>query len=141
MKTIIDHLEKLLLLAAALQLAVAVLNFSLVRIMRWDADLARMPLLVREVFRIHVWFISITLAIFAVLTWRFAGEMAAGSSELARWLAAAIGIFWAARSILQWTHYSRSHWRGDPPRTLIHWLLFAGYGGFAAAYFLAAFRG
>ena len=62
--------------AALTQLAVAILNLFLVRIMKWKPDLDRAPLLVREVFRIHIVFISITLSIFAVLTWRFAHEIA-----------------------------------------------------------------
>lgn len=33
-----------------------------------------------------------------------------------------------------------SHWRGLLPQTVAHWTLFLGYGGFTAAYLLAAFR-
>ena len=68
-------LEFGLRIAAVVQLGVAVLNLFLIRIMNWEPDLARAPLLIREVFRIHVHFISITLAIFGVLTWRFAREL------------------------------------------------------------------
>jgi len=54
--------------AAALQMAIAALNLFLVRILKWREDMARMPLLLRQVFQVHLWFISFTLAIFAVLT-------------------------------------------------------------------------
>src|SRR5881398_1135380 len=64
-------LDLLLRAAALAQLAVAILNLFLVRIMKWKPDLDRAPLLVREAFHIHVIFISITLSIFAVLPWRF----------------------------------------------------------------------
>src|SRR5437870_7140344 len=76
MNIIHTHLETLLRAAAAMQLGVALLNLALVRIMKWKPDLDRLPLLVREVFYIHSLFISITLAIFAVLTWRFTGDIA-----------------------------------------------------------------
>src|SRR5437016_6876540 len=99
--------------AALTQLAVAILNLFLVRIMKWKPDLDRAPLLIREVFRIHVVFISITLSIFAVLTWRFAHEIASATTPLATWLAGAIGFFWLVRSAMPWTHYSASHWRGN----------------------------
>lgn len=132
-------LELGLRIAALAQCAIAVINLSLVRLMNWRADVERMPLLIREVFGVHVIFITITVGIFAVLTWRFAAEIATGGTPLASWMAGAIGIFWAARSIMQWTHYSRSHWRGDRTRTALHWLLFLGYGAFSVAYLGSAF--
>jgi hypothetical protein len=107
--------------------------------MKWEPDLAQMPLLLREVFRIHCYFISITLVIFGALTWRFAADMAAATSPICVWLALGIGIFWLVRSIMQWLHYSPSHWRGQTGRTIIHFLLFFGYGALAAVYVTAAF--
>lgn len=134
-------LEFGLRIAAAVQLGVAVLNLFLVRIMKWEPDLARTPLLIREVFRIHVHFISITLVIFGVLTWRFAGDLARGANPLGIWLAIGIALFWGARSIMQWLHYSAEHWRGDAIRTAIHWALFLGYGAIATTYAAAALEG
>jgi hypothetical protein len=133
------HLDLVLRAVALAQFAIAILNLFLVRIMKWKPDLERAPLLIREVFHIHCIFISITLSIFAMLTWRFADDIASATNPLAIWFAAAIGIFWAVRSVLQWLYYSTSHWRGDFRRTVIHWLLFLGYAGFAAVYFTAAF--
>ena len=130
----------LLLRAAALaQFAIAILNLFLIRIMNWKPDLDRAPLLVREVFRIHIFFISITLTIFAVLTWHFANEIATATNPIAMWLAIGIGAFWLVRSIMQWSHYSASHWRGNVLRTAIHWMLFLGYGAMAGVYLAAAF--
>lgn len=139
MNFIYSHLELGLRVAALGQIGVAILNLFLIRTMKWTPDLERMPLLIREVFRIHVLFITITLAIFGVLTWRFAGEISAQTNPLGVWLAVGIGIFWLVRSLMQWSHYSSSHWRGDTARTLIHFLLFFGYGAMAAVYFAAGF--
>ena len=125
--------------AAIAQFAVAILNLFLIPIMKWKPDLDRAPLLIREVFRIHVVFISITLSIFGALTWRFADEIAHAASPLALWLAAAIGLFWLVRTAMQWLHYSTSHWHGNSLRTLIHWMLFLGYGAMATIYLAAAF--
>src|ERR1700722_12934918 len=142
MKTILDftfaHLPTLLRIVAAAQIGLSILSLCLPRILDWKADIARMPLLVRQVFEIHSWFIALTLAIWGVLTWRFAPEMAQASTPIAQWLCAAIGIFWGVRCVLQWTHYSISHWRGNPIRTVIHWTLFFGYGAWAALYFITA---
>ena len=125
--------------AALIQFALALFNFVLIPVMKWGNDLAKMPLLLREVFKVHSIFIAITVGIFAVLTWRFAGEMVAKNDALAVWLAASIGIFWLTRTILQWTHYSPVDWRESSGRTFLHFLLFFGYGIFAAVYLLAAF--
>lgn len=133
------HVELGLRAAAVTQIGVAILNLFLARIMKWKPDLERMPLLIREVFHIHLLFISLTLAIFGVITWRFAGDLAAGANPLSIWVAAAIGIFWLVRSAMQWLHYSPSHWRGDSVRTVIHFLLFFGYGALAVVYFTAVF--
>ena len=133
-------LSVLLQLAAALQFAIAVLNLFLVPLLKWRDDLARMPLLLREVFQVHAWFISITLLIFAAMTWRFASEMAGGTSPVCQWLAAGIGLFWAIRTVLQITYYSSSHWRGQPGRLLAHVALLLLYGGFAAIYLWTAFE-
>jgi len=132
-------LETALRAAAGAQFAVAILNLFLIRIMKWKPDLDRAPVLIREVFRIHVVFLCFTLSIFAALTWRFAHEIARAGSPLAIWLAVAIGLFWFVRSTMQWTHYSASHWQGDSLRTVIHWVLFLGYGAMATVYLAAAF--
>ena len=137
MNTMPSILQTALQVAVAMQLCIAVLNLALIRIMGWKKDLNGLPLLIREVFHVHAWFISITLTIFAVMTWRFLDEL--GTNPACRWLAAAAGIFWAIRAVLQLTYYSSSHWRGRIGRTLIHGALLLTYGGFAAVYLAAAF--
>lgn len=126
--------------AAVVQLAIAITNLFFVRIMRWQAEVGRMPLLVREVFRVHSFFITFTVAAFAVLTWRFAGEFAAGATPLHQWLSGAIALFWGTRAVMQWTAYSSSHWRGQVAPTAVHFALFFGYSAFAAGYAIAAIR-
>jgi len=133
------QLFTLLRTAAALQLAVALPNLFLVPLLKWKEDLARAPLLLREVFQVHAWFISVTLTIFGLMTWRFAADLAAHTNAIGAWLAAGIGIFWAIRTILQVTYYSSSHWRGQLARTVIHIVLLFMYGGMSAIYLWAAF--
>src|SRR5207237_10185374 len=91
-------LDLLLRTAAVAQFAVAILNLFLIRIMKWKPDLERAPLLIGEVFRIHVVFISITLSIFGALTWRFAHEIARAPTTLASWLAVAMVVLWSVVS-------------------------------------------
>ena len=132
-------LEIGLMSAAVVQWLVALLNLLLVRLLGWSEHLGLLPLLVRQVFHVHLWFISITVAIFGTLTWRFAGEMSSGSPRIAIWLAGAIGLFWGVRTAIQWVYYSPAHWRGRAGRTLIHWVLTGVYCAMALVYLLAAF--
>ena len=134
-------LPLLLQLAAIVQLVVGLLALVLTQLLGWKDDLERMPLLMRQVFHVHSWFISLTLAIFAVLTWRFASEMAEGDSGPATWLAGAIGTFWGVRTLLQIVYYSPSHWRGRLGPTVVHIALLLVYGSMSAVYILAASQG
>ncbi len=134
-------MKEALCIAAAAQLLVAGLNLFLVRIMKWEEVVARMPQLVREVFHVHAWFITITLAIFGVVTIRFGGELAAGTNDLGRWLAAGIGIFWLIRWLMQFFYYNSSHWRGKRAETIVHIVLIFLYGSLAGVYLLTAFQG
>lgn len=134
------YLDELLIAAAIGQLAIAAINLRLDSILKWKDELGGLSLLLREVFYVHKWFITITLVIFGAITLRFAGEIAEAEHEMARWVAAGVGGFWAIRTIMQWSYYSASHWRGHPPRAAVHWILTICYGGCAATYLVAAFQ-
>jgi hypothetical protein len=132
-------MEIALFIAAVAQLAIAVLNLFLVRIMKWGEPVAQMPQLVREVFHVHSCFITITLVIFGAVTIRFAGELAAGTNDLGRWLVCGIGLFWLIRWVMQFFFYSSSHWKGKRLETAVHIVLILTYGFFTGVYLLAAF--
>jgi hypothetical protein len=133
-------LETGLLLAALGQFLIAMLNFVIIPLMHWQEDLDRMPLLLRQVFHVHCWFIAGTLIIFSTLTCRFAGPMTSSAEPVYRWIAALIGSFWAIRAVLQFAYYSGSHWRGIPSRTTVHIILMLVYPAFAIVYLTAAMR-
>src|SRR4051812_40318267 len=109
--------------AAIGQACVALLNLNLVRIMKWRPEVAGFSLLVRQVFHIHTFFVSLTLLIFSAFTWRFAHVLAGGQDSACRWMAGSMGVFWAIRAVLQVAYYSSSHWRGIPSRVAVHLLL------------------
>ena len=135
-----QNLALALCAAAVGQGLIALINLFLVRLLHWERDVERMPLLVRQVFHVHGWFISVILVTFATLTWRFADDFAIGCNPLAAWLAGCIAAFWGLRTVMQVAYYSREHWRGQPVRILIHVILLLVYGGFTATYALAAMR-
>lgn len=132
----------LLLRAAAVgQLLLVPLNLALPRLLNWKPELERVSLLVREIFEVHAVFITIVCGMFGVLTWRFAERWVSAPDDFSRWFCGAIAGFWGLRCVMQWTHYSASHWRGHRERTLIHWLVFAVYGLWALLYGFTAGRG
>jgi len=141
MNMLSNYLDELLMAAAAGQAIVACLNLSLTRIMHWEQEVANMPLLIREVFEVHKWFISITLWLFAALTWCFAEQLAGGGDALARALAGGIAIFWGIRTYIQVGYYSGSHWHGIPSRTAVHIILFIAYLFLTVGYGLCALGG
>ena len=54
------HILKILLIGAAVgQLILTFLNLRLDKMLHWDTELKSMSLLLREVFFVHKWFISI----------------------------------------------------------------------------------
>ncbi len=140
MKIILEHLDKILIAAAIGQILIAIINLRLDRMLNWQVELKQISRLLREVFYVHKWFITITLLIFGVITIRFVGDIAHPVHEMPRWFAGGVGFFWAIRTILQWTYYSKDHWKGNTHRTLIHWILTICYGGCATAYLFAAFQ-
>ncbi|MDF1812333.1 MAG: hypothetical protein P1V20_08965 [Verrucomicrobiales bacterium] len=140
MNLLLNNLSYLLIAAAVGQIMIAAINLRLDRLLHWDNELNNVSRLLREVFFVHKWFITIILVIFGALTIRFAVDMATGGYEMARWLAAGIGLFWGIRTLIQWTYYSTDHWKGNPARTAIHWILTFCYGGCATVYLVAAFR-
>ncbi len=135
------NMEPFLKTAAIIQFGIAGLNLILPRLLKWKSDLDRAPLLIREVFYVHSWFISLTLTIFAVMTWRFAPEMMNGNNSACIWLAGCIGIFWFFRAFLQIAYYSSSHWRGQMDRTLVHIACLMIYGGMGTIYLMVALKG
>jgi len=136
-----DAVLTILLRAAATgQIIIAVLATQMPRILHWQDDIARMSLLVREVFLIHKFFLAFTLLLFALLTWRFAPEISAGGNPVASWLCGGISLFWGIRTVFQWTFYSPDHWRGKRRETTVHWTLTFVYGSWCGLYLLGALR-
>lgn len=135
-------IEKILCMAllagAAGQLLVAFLNLFLVRLMHWEKAVEAMPLLVREVFQVHKYFITITVALFGIWTILFIGEIVGAATPMARALAGGIAFFWSVRAVIQITYYSPTHWRGKIPETAVHMILIAAYGGLGIVYGCAA---
>lgn len=136
----IETFEGLLIVAAIGQILIAAINLKLDKILHWEPELSVLSKLLREVFHVHKWFITITLILYGLITIRFTRDLATGAYDMARWFAAGVGAFWLLRTGIQWLFYSWEHWRGKWRETVVHWILTVIYAGFTYVYLTAALQ-
>src|SRR5438128_8193210 len=84
-----SSLAVLLRAAAVAQIAMVVVNLSLVRVLWLHDGLTRWPATVRELFVVHLLCISLLVLTISVLTLRFVREIANQAHAFCRWLAGA----------------------------------------------------
>ncbi|MDZ4817092.1 MAG: hypothetical protein SGI71_12615 [Verrucomicrobiota bacterium] len=133
-----EYIEVIFRLVAVFQFILVILNLFLVPLFGWKQTLNTVPLLLKQVFYVHCWFLSFALFIFGVLTWCLSGQIIPGT-EISRLICGLIAGFWTLRFILQFTYYSRLLWVGIPDRTLVHYMISFAYGGMACLYWYGAF--
>ena len=92
--------------AGAVQLAIIAANVPLPGRLRIGELFAGVPRFLCQIFYVHWIYIGITLALFAVLCFGFARELA-GASPMGRFLSAFMGSFWLLRICLQVFYYDR----------------------------------
>jgi hypothetical protein len=108
-------------IAALVQLAIALANFSLPRKLQYRENLDRVAPIIRQVFIVHSGYIVGVVTLFAALTFGFASELASGRG-LGRFLAASLSLFWFCRIPLQLFYYDpdvrRANRTGDVAMTV-----------------------
>jgi hypothetical protein len=112
-------LEIHLRLAGVLLLLLATLHPFLPKQLGWKEDLAKLTLLNRQIFLVHVGFIVLMLVLLGVLALFFAADLVA-PSRLAAAILGGLTLFWGLRLLTQQFIYDRSLWRGNRRNTLLH---------------------
>lgn len=111
-----NRLILLIWAAGAVQLAILGANFVLPQKLDCRQNLLRVSPMIRHVFIVHWIYIIAVLAIFSLLCFRFAPELA-GGSRLGHFLSATIALFWLPRIPIQLFVYDaelrRQHRLGD----------------------------
>lgn len=92
--------------AGAVQLVILGGNFVLPGILRCRENLAQVSPMIREMFIVHWIYILFVLALFSVISFRYAPDLA-GATALGRFLSAAIALFWLPRIPIQLLVYDR----------------------------------
>jgi hypothetical protein len=112
-------LETHLRIAGALLLLLAAAHPFFPKQLGWKEDLAKLTLLNRQIFLVHVGFIVLILVLFGTLALGFAGDLVA-PSRLAAAVLGGLTLFWGLRLLTQQLIYDRSLWRGHRRNTVLH---------------------
>ena len=110
---ICNELISLIWLAGGIHAAIVLANIPLPRKLEVKRNLCSVPDFLRQVFYVHWVYIVLIVALFAVLCFAFAPELAGGSA-LGRFLSGFIAGFWLLRLVLQWFFYDRELRRQIP---------------------------
>jgi hypothetical protein len=128
-------LELHLQVAGVLLLLLAALHPALPKQLGWKDDLAKLTLVNRQIFLVHVGFIVLLLVLMGCLALFYAAELAA-PSRLSRAVLGGLAVFWTLRLLTQQLVYDRSLWRGHRRNTVVHlvftllWIYLAGVFGY-----------
>jgi hypothetical protein len=112
-------LELHLRIAGALLILLATAHVFFPKQLGWKKDLAKLTLLNRQIFLVHVSFIVLILLLFGTLALVFAADLVA-PSRLAAAVLGGLTLFWGLRLITQQFIYDRSLWLGNRRNTVLH---------------------
>jgi hypothetical protein len=112
-------LETCLRFGGAMLLLLAAAHVTFPKRFAWATELARLSLLNRQIFLVHVGYIVFLVASMGFLSLFFADALLEGGT-LARLITGWLFLFWFSRLFVQWLVYDRSLWRGDRFNTAVH---------------------
>jgi len=125
----------MLMLAGALQLAVAAANVPLTWLLRFGKEHRRLSPIVRQIHQVHHVYLVGLLVVFGAISLAFPDELT-GDGRLGRCLSAVLALFWGARLAVQRLYYDREflrlHRAGDVAFSMIFAFLAGVYAASAA---------
>jgi len=112
-------LELCLRIAGVLLILLAVVHVTFPKRFQWAEELARLSLLNRQIFLVHVFFIVVLVGSMGVLSAVFTDALLE-RSKLARLVTAWLCLFWLTRLVFQWFVYDPSLRRGSRLNATVH---------------------
>ena len=131
-----ERLALLLQVAGAAHFAVLIASALVPIKLRWTAELAGLPRILRQLFWVYGGYIVLSIVAFGAISLLNARELAAGSA-LARGFCAYVAVFWAIRLSLQAVLDLKDHLTARWMRLGYHALSVA-FAGFVLVYGYAA---
>lgn len=112
-------LETCLRIAGLLLLLLAAAHVFFPKQFHWSEELARLSLLNRQIFLVHVVYIVVLVTSMGLLSLVFTQALVE-HTLLARLVLAWLCLFWLSRLAVQWLVYDASLWRGNRLHTAAH---------------------
>jgi hypothetical protein len=128
-----DLFSLALWLAGTGHFVVLIASFQVPSRLEWKDDLAKLTPFNRKLMWVHGGFAVLTIVAFGVLTLALRNEMLRGD-RAALGLAAFIGIYWAARIVVDFTYYRHSDWPSGTAFVVGHALLTMLFAFLTASY-------
>lgn len=104
-------------------LLLACMHVVLPKRFNWRNELVHLGLFNRQVFKVHTFFIALTVFLMGLLLTTSASQLV--STNLGIKVLLGLSVFWFLRLIVQLFIYSPKLWRGKPFETTVH-ILFTG---------------
>lgn len=104
----------------------------------WKEELSRLSLINRQMFKVHTFFIALTVFLMGLLS--FSKSERIVHTELGKSIALGLGLFWACRLFFQLFIYSKELWKGKIFETVVHVFFTAFWIYMSAVFFIAAFQ-
>ena len=132
------NLELQLKIAGALLVALGVAHSFFRRYFNWEKELARLSLLTRQIFLVHCFFISLSVALIGACT-LFYTHALLRSGTLSRVILTGFVVFWLTRLGFQLFVYDSAIWRGHRFYTFMH-VVFSIFWIYVVLIYSAALR-
>lgn len=120
----------------SLLIVLALLHFSFPRYFNWKQELGSLSIMNRQIMYVHSFFIAFAVFLIGLLCLTSSSELI--STTLGKRISLGIGIFWAARLIIQFFGYSSKIWKGKLFETTVH-VLFSILWTYLTTVFIVAF--
>ncbi len=114
----------------------ALIHVIFPRYFNWDQELKSLSLVNRQIMVVHTFFIALVVLLMGLLCLTSSSELV--NTPLGNRLALGLGVFWAARLLIQFFGYSSALWKGKRFETLVH-IVFSLFWVYLSIVFLAIY--
>ncbi|MFM9949259.1 MAG: hypothetical protein ACKV1O_15065 [Saprospiraceae bacterium] len=119
-----------------LLVVLALVHVIFPRYFNWDQELKSLSLVNRQIMLVHTFFIALVVLLMGLLCLTSSNELV--NTPLGNRLALGLGVFWAARLLIQFFGYSSALWKGKRFETLVH-IVFSLFWVYLSIVFLAIY--
>lgn len=117
-------------------IVLALIHVIFPRYFNWDQELKSLSLVNRQIMVVHTFFIALVVLLMGLLCLTSSSELV--NTPLGNRLALGLGVFWAARLLIQFFGYSSALWKGKRFETLVH-IVFSLFWVYLSIVFLAIY--